>query len=166
MGANLADTGGSGDAVGTSARWILLAFLGLFGLGLLLPGGFVYLIIIGEWAERGSFTGIEGAIGWLLGLCAAAAIAAGLIIAGVMLRLAHWDRAPFASLCLSVLSVGFIIGTYFVFSDTDTTDNSVEVVFLQACSIVALFAVALPPFLHWALAKPKPMAIQPPGAGQ
>ena len=163
MGANLADTGRSGDAVGTSARWILLAVLGIVGLGLLIPGGMVYLTVIGEWADRGNgFSGIEGAIGWLFGLCAAAAILAGLIIAGVMLRLAHWDRAPLASLFLAVLSVGFIIGTYFVFSDTNTSDNSIEVVFLQGCCIVALLVVALPPFLHWVMSKPQPAITETP----
>jgi hypothetical protein len=163
MGASLADSGRSGDAVGTSARWILLAVLGIAGLGLLIPGGLVYLTVIGEWADSSNgFSGIEGAIGWLFGLCAAAAIAAGLIIAGVMLRLAHWDRSPLGSLCLAVLSVGFIIGTYFVFSDTNTTENSIEVVFLQGCCIVALLTVALPPFLHWVMAKPQPAITETP----
>jgi hypothetical protein len=162
-GADLAETGGSKDAVGTSVRWILLAVLGVVGLGLLAPGGFVYLTVVGEWADRSNgFTGIEGAIGWLFGLCAAAAIAAGLIIAGVMLRLMQWNRAPLASLCLAVLSVGFIIGTYFVFSDTNTTDNSIEVVFLQGCCIVSLLAVALPPFLHWVMTKPQPTITETP----
>ncbi|UVC08357.1 hypothetical protein IHQ71_24940 [Rhizobium sp. TH2] len=160
---NLADTGGSGDAVGTSARWILLAVLGVVSLGLLVPGGLVYLTVVGEWADSSrGFAGIEGAIGWLFGLCATAAIAAGLIIVGVMLRLAHWDRAPLASLFLAVLSVGFIIGTYFVFSDTNTTDNSIEVVFLQGCCIVALLVVALPPFLHWVMTKPQPTITETP----
>lgn len=159
----MADGGGSSDAVGTSARWILLVVLGAVSLGLLLPGGFVYLTVLSEWAERSSgFTGIEGAIGWLFGLCAAGAIAAGLIIAGVMLRLARWDRAPLASLCLAVLSVAFIIATYFIFSDTNKSANSIEVVFLQGCCILALLAVALPPFLHWVMTKPQPTITETP----
>lgn len=133
------------------------------GLALLVPGAFVYLTVVGEWADRSTgFSGIDGAVGWLFGLCAAAAIAVALIIAGIMLRLAHWRRAPLASLCLAVLSVAFIIATYIVFSDTDTTDDSIEIVLLQGCCIVALLAVALPPFLHWVTTKPQPTLTETP----
>lgn len=167
MGANLADTGGSSDAVGTSARWILLTVLGIVGLGLFVPGGLVYLMVVGEWAgSSNGFHGIEGAIGWLFGICAAAAIAAGLIIFGIMIRLLPWQWAPLASLGLAVISAGFIIATYLVFSDTGNGSDSIEVFFLQACSVVLLIVVALPPFLHWALAKPKPVIIEPPRVGR
>ena len=78
-----------------------------------------------------------------------------LIIFGLMLRLLDWRRAPLASLVLAVLGTGFIIATYLIFSDTNTTSDSIEVVFLQGCCIVLLLLVALPPFLHWAMAKPQ-----------
>lgn len=143
------------DKVGSAARVILLAVLAFFALGLALPGAAVYLTVIDEWSHspRG-FHSIEGAIGWLFGIIATGAIAIGLILAGIMLRVLRWQRAPLASLVLSIVAVGFVIVTYLVFSDTDTTPNSIEIVFLQAASLAMLVLVALPPFLHWAMAKP------------
>jgi hypothetical protein len=157
--------GGADDAVGTSARWILLAVLGVIGLGLILTGGAVYGAVVQEWAGSAhGFHGIDGVVGWLFGLCAAGAIAVGLIMIGLCLRLMRWSRAPLASLLLSIFSVAFIIATYTVFSDTNTTDDSIEVVFLQVCCIVLLLVVALPPFLHWLLTKPQaPLTETPKG---
>lgn len=143
------------DRVGSVARVILLAILAFFALGLALPGAAVYLTVVDDWASspRG-FYGIEGAIGWLFGIVAAGAIAIGLILGGIILRVVRWKRAPLASLFLSILAAGFVIATYLVFSDTNTTPDSIEIVFLQAASLVMLVLVALPPFLHWAMAKP------------
>jgi hypothetical protein len=143
------------DKVGSWSRIILLTFLVLLALTLILPGAVVYQSVIEDWANdpRG-FYGIEGAVNWIFGVCGAGAIAAGLIIVGVILRLMRQTWITLASLALSIASVGFIILTYYVFSDANTTSNSIEIVFLQACCIALLFLVALPPFLHWALAKP------------
>lgn len=143
------------DRVGSVARVILLAVLAFFALGLALPGAAVYLSVVDEWAgsSRG-FYGIEGAIGWLFGMIAAAAIAAGLILGGIFLRVLRWSRAPLASLLLSILGAAFVIATYLVFSDTNTTPDSIEIVLLQAASLAMLVLVALPPFLHWAMTKP------------
>ena len=145
----------SEDKVGSGARVILVAVLAFFALGLVLPGAAVYLTVVEDWANdpRG-FYGIEGAIGWLFGVIAAGAIAIGLILAGIMLRVLRWRRAPLASLVLSILAAGFVIATYLVFSDTNTTPDSIEIVFLQAASLAMLVLAALPPFLHWAMAKP------------
>lgn len=143
------------DRVGTGARIALLVILGVVALVVLIPGITVYWMVIEDWAADGrGFHDIDGAINWFFGVCAAIAIAAGLIIVGVMLRLLSWRRATLASLVLSIASVGFIIATYWVFSDTNTSSDSIEVVILQGCCIVMLLLVALPPFLHWALAKP------------
>jgi hypothetical protein len=143
------------DRVASGARIVMLAVLGIVALTFLGPGVVVYWGVVEQWASdpRG-FHDIEGAIHWLFGVCAAGAIAAGMIPVGVMLRLLAWQRATLASLALAVLSTGFIIATYLIFSDTNTTLDSIEVVFLQGCCIVMLLLVALPPFLHWALAKP------------
>jgi uncharacterized membrane protein len=144
------------DRVGSGARIALLVILGIIAFVLALPGVVVYWSVVEEWASdpRG-FHDIEGAINWLFGVCATAAIAAALIIVGVMLRLLNWRRAPVASLALALLSTGFIIATYLIFSDTNTSSDSIEVVFLQGCCIVLLLLVALPPFLHWAMNKPE-----------
>jgi hypothetical protein len=143
------------DKVGSVARVVALAILAFFTLSLTVPGAMVYLTVVGDWADspRG-FYGIEGAVGWIFGVGAAVAIAAGLAVAGVILRLLRWRRAPLASLFLAVLGAGFIIATYLVFSDTSTSPESIEIVFLQVASLVLLVVVALPPFLHWAMAKP------------
>lgn len=143
------------DNVGQVARIILLVILTLLGLGTALPGAAVYLTVIDEWAHspRG-FQGIDGAVGWVFGILSAGAIALGLILGGIMLRVLTWKHAPLASLGLSILSVAFVITTYLVFSDTNSTDSSVEIVFLQAACLAMLVLVSLPPFLHWAMAKP------------
>lgn len=155
------------DVPASLAKWILLAVLAVISLGLILPGATVYMMVVSEWAESSNgFHGIEGAVGWLFGLCAAAAIAAGLVIFGIMIRLLHRQWAPLASLGLAVIATGFIVATYLVFSDTGNGSDSIEVFFLMVCCIILLLAVALPPFLHWALAKPEPVVIEPPGAGQ
>ncbi|MGV3552955.1 hypothetical protein [Rhizobium sp.] len=143
------------DRVGTGVRIVLLVVLGIVALTVLVPGVTVYWMVVEDWAADGTgFRDIDGAINWLFGVCAAIAIAAGLIVIGVMLRLAAWRQSTLASLALSILSVGFIIATYWIFSDTNTSPDSIEVVFLQGCCIVLLLLVALPPFLHWAMAKP------------
>ncbi len=154
----------SQDRVGRAARVVLLGVLLFFALGLALPGGVVYLTVVDEWAasSRG-FYGIEGAVGWLFGVCAAAAVAAGLIIGGIVLRLLPWRRGPLASLVLAILSTGFIIATYLIFSDTNTSPDSIEVILLRVFCIAMLVLVALPPFLHWAMAKPltAPATLEP-----
>lgn len=144
------------DKVGSWARIILLAFLGFLALVFLLPGAFVYQTVVADWmnAPRG-FDGIDGAVNWLFGVISAGSVSAGLIIVGIILRLVHWRKAPFASLALTAASTGFIIATYLIFSDTGTAPDSIEVMFLQGCCILLLLLVALPPFLHWAMAKPE-----------
>ena len=143
------------DKVATGARIVLLVILGIVALTFLAPGVIVYGAVVEGWAgnSRG-FHDISGAINWLFGVCATGAIAVGLVVVGVMLRLLAWSRAALASLVLAVLSAAFIIATYWIFSDTDTSSDSIEVVFLQGYCIVLLLLVTLPPFLHWALAKP------------
>ena len=132
------------------AGWILASILAVIGLGLTGTGGVIYWAVVANWAESADgFKGIEGAVDWIFGLAAAGSISAGLLVLGICLRLIRWKHAALASLVLSISSVGFIIFTYGVFSDTNTTENSIEVVFLRACCIVLLLLVALPPFLHW-----------------
>lgn len=153
------DMGENQDTAGNIARGIVLAVLAFLALGVALPGAIVYLNVVDAWADgpRG-FHGIEGAVDWIFGVIAAVAIAAGLAVAGIILRLLRWRRAPLAGLCLAVLGAGFIIVTYLIFSDTGTTPDSIEVVFLQVASLILLVIVALPPFLHWAMARPEPLA--------
>jgi hypothetical protein len=148
------------DKVGTGARIVVLVVLAIVAFVVTLPGAIVYWAVVEDWAgDPRGFHGIDGAINWLFGVCATGAIAAGLVIGGVMLRLMRWRQAPLASLALSVLSTAFIIATYLIFSDTNTTSNSIEVVFLQGGCIVLLIIVALPPFLHWAVHKPESLPI-------
>lgn len=144
------------DKVGSGARIVLLVILGIVALALTVPGVIVYWIVVEDWAgDASGFHDIDGAINWLFGLCAAGAIAAGIIVMGTILRVIRWKQARLASLALAVLSTGFIIATYLIFSDTNTTSDSIEVVFLQGCCILLLLLVALPPFLHWVMAKPE-----------
>ena len=150
------------DKVGSGARIALLVILGIVALTLIAPGATVYWIVVEDWAgDASGFHDIDGAINWLFGICATGAIAAGIVVIGIMLRVVRWKQAPLASLVLAVLSTGFIIATYLIFSETNTTPVSIEVVFLQGCCILLLLLVALPPFLHWAMAKPESFPVPP-----
>lgn len=151
----MAGTGNADEKADRLASWILIAILVVPGLCLLFFGGLIYFTVVDGWAgSRGGFSGAEGAIGWLFGMGAAAAMATGLLLVGISFRLLRTRWAPLASLGLAVLSAGFVILTYYVFSDTNTSVDSIEIVFLQGSCIVLLLIVALPPFLHWAMAKP------------
>jgi hypothetical protein len=151
----MAETRSADDRADGLAGSILILILGPVGLALLVFGGSVYFTVVGQWAvDPRGFHGIDGAVNWVIGILAAIAVAGGLILAGIVLRLMRWNRARLASLVLAILGASFVIGTYLVFSDASTSDDSFELVLLQGCCIVLLLLVALPPFLHWALAKP------------
>lgn len=151
----MVETRSADDRADSLAGWILIVIFGVIALGLLFVGSTVYFMIVVEWADStNGFSGPEGWVGWIFGVAAALAIGVGLILVGICVRLARWSHGPLASLALSVLSVGFIIFTYYVFSDTNTSPDSFEIVLLQGCCILLLLVVALPPFLHWAMAKP------------
>jgi hypothetical protein len=64
-------------------------------------------------------------------------------------------RWPLASLSLAILSAGFLIATFLIYSRTGNGADSFEVVLLQGLCILGLFILSLPPFLHWWFAKPK-----------
>lgn len=150
------------DKVGSGARIALLVILGVVALVLAAPGAIVYWLVVEDWAgDAGGFDDIDGAINWLFGICATGTIAAGIVVIGIMLRIVRWKQAPLASLVLAVLSTGFIMATYMIFSDTNTTSDSIEVVLLQGGCILLLLLGALPPFLHWAMAKPESFPAPP-----
>jgi hypothetical protein len=134
-------------------RWVGLGVLGVLSLACIVTGGIFYGWIFADWMQgSGGFRGLQ-MIGWLVGLAAAAVIGAGLVFAGLFLRFLPWVHAPLASLLLAVVSAGFILFTYLVYSDTGNGGDSIEVVLLQAGCIIGLFIGPLPPFLHWLLAK-------------
>lgn len=151
----MAEMRSADDKADNLAGWILTVIFGVIALGLLFIGSTVYYMIVTEWADSTSgFSGPEGWVGWIFGMAAAIANGVGAILLGICLRLGRWRGAPLASLALSLCAVGFVIFTYYVFSDTNTSSDSFEIVLLQGCCIVMLLLVALPPFLHWAMAKP------------
>jgi hypothetical protein len=144
------------DTAGLWAARLVLGLLAILSLVCIAPAGFLYIWIVADYLQAGRpFSGIN-MIGWVFGLICAASIGAGVILAGVMLRLMAWSRAPLASLGLAVVSVLFIMLTYFVFSDTGNGSDSIDIVMLQAGCILGLLVAALPPFLHWSMARPKP----------
>lgn len=157
------------DTNETTGVWvgrIALGLLAVLSLACIVTGGIFYFWVVGDYLQDDSpFVGLQ-MLGWILGLMAAGVVMAGFLLAGLLFRFLPWSHAPLASLILSIVSVFFVIATYLVFSDTGNGDNSIEVVLLQGACIVCLIVVALPPFLHWARAKPKPVAVDPPGAGQ
>ena len=146
----------------TAGVWlgrIALAVLGILSLICIFTGGIFYGWIVSDWMQSGTpFSGLQ-MLGWVLGLIAAGGVCAGLLLAGIAFRFLAWRHAPRASLVLAAISVLFIIATYAIFSDTGRSDDSIEVVFLQALCILCLFVVSLPPFLHWLLARRNSSAI-------
>jgi hypothetical protein len=139
-------------------RWSVLGLLALLSLACIGAGGFLYVWIVADWLQsHSSFSGLQ-MIGWMAGLIAAAVVGVGFLFAGLFLRFLQWPHAPLASLLLAVFSAGFIIVTYQVFSDTGNGSDSIEVVLLQGACIAGLFAIALPPFLHWLLARRRSLA--------
>ena len=145
---------------GLWAGRLLLGLLAALSLACILSGGILYGWIVTDYlAGVGPFIGLQ-LLGWMIRLVAAAVVSVGLLIAGIVLRLVSWSHAPLASLGLAIIAVAFVMLTYLVFSDTGNGNDSFEVVALQGACILCLILIALPPFLHWARAKPVPS--QPP----
>ena len=159
------DLANDNDTAGAWAGWLVLGLLATMSAIFILPAGFLYIWILADYLQAGKpFEGLN-MIGWVAGVICAGLIGAGLILPGIMFRLMAWPRAPLASLVLAVLSVLFVMLTYVVYSDTGNGSDSIEVVMLQAGCIIGLLVVALPPFLHWSMAKPKP-ALPAPQSGE
>lgn len=132
----------------------------IFGLVCLVIGGAPYAYVLSDWIDHGYvFNTIEMAVDWIFGLIGAGLIAVGLVLFGIVLRLA---RSPLGSLILSIIAAAFLIATFLVYSRTGNAPDSIEVVMLEGLCIVGLLAAALPPFLHWLLARrPAPAADLP-----
>lgn len=144
------------------AGWILTAIFTGLGLFMIAVAATIYLPIVTYLLDdTRAFTRLEGMIGWTIGLAAAGAIALGLLLVALGIRFAPWHAAPMANLILSIIAIGFTFGTYYVFADIDASDDSIGMILLQAFCVITLLAVALPPFLHWAWAKPA-RALPPP----
>jgi hypothetical protein len=153
------------DGTDTAGIWAGRVALGIFAVLSLICiglGGSVFAASVAGWYE--SHDGVEDLISWIFGLTAAVVVAAGFLFAGLAFRFLRWSGAPILSLLLSILSAGFIILTYSIFSKTGRTDDSIEVVFLQGVCIVLLLLVALPPFLHWLLTRRRPVTVAGKGA--
>ena len=150
------DVANYNDTAGAWAGWLVLGLLGTLSAIFILPAGFLYIWILADYLQAAKpFEGLN-MIGWIAGVICAALIGTGLIVPGIMFRLMAWRRAPLASLVLAIISVLFVMLTYVVYSDTANGSDSIEVVMLQAGCIIGLLVVALPPFLHWSMAKTKP----------
>lgn len=151
-----------GSIAGNLVRGILAVLaLGLFVLGLLPYGA-----AVGTWFDAGFvFRGLN-LVDWLVGLLGAGLMAIAAFIGGILLRLLHWKHAPLASLGLSIVTTALVMATLYIFSKTNTSEDSIEVVLLKMVSILVLLLTALPPFLHWLLARRKSDPIQAAVASQ
>ena len=141
---------------GSGNAWLLWALFGLMALVSLAcigTGGTVWAYGIQTWADHGHvFSGWQ-MLDWFVGLLGATLAGVGLLIAGFLFRFVRWQKAPLASLVLSILSLAFILGTYAIYSQSQSDMESADMILLQAGSFVGLFLVVLPPFLHWNMAK-------------
>jgi hypothetical protein len=127
---------------------VLLVIMGLICLGI---GGTPFSFVLSDWIAHGYvFENIEMAFDWVFGLIGAGIMALGLVFFGIFFRIVRW---PLGSLLLSAIAVGFLIATFVIYSRTGNAPDSIEIVLLEGLSILGLFVVALPPFLHWLLAK-------------
>jgi hypothetical protein len=151
------------DTAGIWAGRVALGIFAMLSLICIILGGSVFGASVEAWYQ--SHDGLQDLLSWIFGLAGAAVVAAGLLFAGLAFRFMRWNGAPMLSLLLSILSAGFVIFTYSVFSTTGNPDDSIEIVFLQGICIVLLLVVALLPFLHWLLARRKP-AVAPGGNGK
>jgi hypothetical protein len=129
--------------------WMLFGFMALVSIACIATGGAACGYAIQTWAEHDYLFSGWGMIDWLVGLLGAGLVGVGLLIAGFFFRFINWDRAPIASLGLSIVSTACILGVYTIFSQTNNSSDSVDMLILQAGSILSLLIVALPPFLHW-----------------
>ncbi|MDB5522678.1 MAG: hypothetical protein JWM58_441 [Rhizobium sp.] len=144
--------------VGTGV-WLIRILFGLWALvsiACIMTGGSAWGYGIARWAEDHYLFKGWGMIDWIVGLFGGGIVAAGLLLAGFFFRFLSWNKAPLASLGLAVVSVAFLIATFLIYSQTGNADDSNEVVLLQGICILGLFVLALPPFLHWMLARPRP----------
>jgi hypothetical protein len=140
---------------GSIAGNLVRAILGLLALGLFVLGLLPYGAAVGTWFDAGFvFRGFH-LIDWLVGLLGAGLMAIGAFLGGICLRLLHWKHAPLASLGLSIVATALVMATLYIFSKTNTSEDSIEVVLLKMVSVVVLLLTALPPFLHWLLARRK-----------
>lgn len=147
----------STDKTGIWAGRAAFAIFALLGLACLALGGSVFTASVSAWYDGGD--GLKDMLSWIFGLVAAVVVAAGLLFAGLALRFMRWGGAPKASLLLSILSAGFVILTYWIFSKTGNPSDSIEVVILQGICILLLFVVSLPPFLHWLIPRRKAVTV-------
>jgi hypothetical protein len=129
--------------------WMLFGLMALVSIACIGTGGTACGYAIQTWAEHDHLFSGWGMLDWLVGLLGAGLVGVGLLIAGFIFRFIKWDKAPIASLCLSIVSTACILGVYAIFSQTNNSSDSVDMLILQAGSILSLFIVALPPFLHW-----------------
>lgn len=136
-------TGWLGGTVG-----VILVIMGLICLSV---GGTPFSFVLSEWIAHGYvFENIEMAFDWVFGLIGAGIIALGLVFFGIFLRIVRW---PVGSLLLSIIAAGFLLATFLIYSRTGNPPDSIEIVILEGLCILGLFVVALPPFLHWLLAR-------------
>jgi len=128
---------------------ILFGLMGAVSLGCIVTGAIPYGYAIDQWAGDGYIFKGWGLLDWLIGMMGAGLIDVGLLIAGFFFRFIGWHRAPLASLCLSVVSVVFILTTYLIYTQTSDSDRDIDTLILQGTGALSLLIVSLPPFLHW-----------------
>jgi hypothetical protein len=149
-------------AQGTGNRWLIWILFGvmiLLSLALVGTGGTVWADAVQTWSAHDHLFSGWQMLDWIIGLLGAAMVGAGLLVAGFVLRFMRWEKAPLASLVLSIVAVAFNLSTYAIFSQTQDSLLSLDLLLLHVGCVVGLFIVVLPPFLHWLRAKPGARAI-------
>lgn len=137
----------------STARVILLGALSAACIG---TGALPYGATVARWFRDGlDYHGMEG-LEWLGGLAGAVLILAGLLLAGIVLRLSGWALSHRASLWLSIACGFFLIATFAIFIQSGFYRAHGGTPLLTGVVAGGLILVALPPFLHWFFARSQP----------
>jgi hypothetical protein len=122
---------------------VLLALPGLAGL-------IVYAWLAYEWVNEG-FGFNQGDL-WLMPLFVTGALCLtsfSVLTIGIVLRFARWEKAPLASLVLSIFSTIILVFGYQLLLDSFSLDARDDRQLSLVLSIAGLLIVSLPPLLHW-----------------
>lgn len=141
------------EAKSGTANWlgpVTFWFCAALALLALLGGLFVFFISLSAWFNNDhSFQGLDGAFDAIIGFFGSAAILASFLMIGILLRFAHWQKAPQASLALCIVATGFIFIAFVMYSGVLNSNFIVENGIVGILALLTLLVVALPPLLHW-----------------
>lgn len=136
----------------TGSDWLRIIFMGLLWLivlAALVSGLALFLYSVSQWLDDGgAFVGLDGFFDGFFAQIGAGITSAGLIGAAALLRFSRFAIAPTISLVVSVAGFILVLACYWVFAGVFNDELAPRFI-LMFVAFVSLFAICLPPFLHW-----------------